>query len=1075
MTIKNAISNIFEAREAVSAKKRMKMTKSKQRKMERQAKKNERMGDKIWVSVNSQPKKTRGVYVGNASFYRKKDRDKKKHAVQINVGKEMAKLTAKGRELQVKPKSGEAYIWGQKAASKGDAKGAKEGADPKHDKDDLAPPAMDTTGDGVEEMARVGVPARQVPAPPAIPRLENLSEEERAIETRFIDAFEKDPEALANQYIKMMGSDNKFVTDDAKMLSPEYTPKGSDPGSKLFLDVVARIGAGEKHKDVVDSMSAEEQGIYEETRREIGNQRAKYNIAFHQTANAIAKRAFITKLDELAKLDSNDPKREILVTSGGCGAGKGFCTKNVPETKAMADQVGAVWDAAGEQNSTENPWILEECKKRGLKANFVFVDADPAVTWADPQRGVSQRAANLPPEGEGRMVDSRLFAESYALGAKNFKAFHSNVKDDPSATFTFINARGKGIKMEDTMSEEAQKMDADEIHQSALAEIEEKAPTEAIKQGATVGQRIWPDDAKKASASYKIGAAITSGSALQDEYQAFFKKKLEKFGAKEVNNLNVVDRVKFFNEIEVEWQEGKGPTSAAFLVAAEEADPQLAEMQKTLLTNLKGNLDDLDGFYEAKWEDQLKMYPHTLAQDDEGKLQVPGAEAPEKAVEEMPKKPVEEVEASVQDRIDAVSEVLSHLPISSSALLAVEEAGEAVSEVNAARMRITPSKRKEMERKAKKNERMGDKIWVEVNSQPEKGRGGFYIGNASFFRKKDRDKKRHAVQINVGKEKARLTVKSKKLQVKPKSGETFFWGEKNAGDEKSEGEDKGFKKGELSEDDKGSANSMQKYLDFVKDNPDAMNEDMLDTVKSGIERLEKKHGETAESKALNEALQGINSKGVSEEEMAGSAPVKSLEKMIESGDAYAKEAAKDVIKELDKKLGPDSELAKSLTDKVEKMGGGEKAAKKPLRERVSLDDDTLDQLVEMAGESAELEGGGNAEASEEVKKIAQEFESGVYDTLVDFLKENPVEGADPDELAEAFMEVEGGGGYIAMMTMNGSGRTFHDGEWDDLGIDLDGLEEKLNENLNSYIDDTGGGSLNQALEEAAFKSMEPGS
>src|SRR5262249_17451605 len=135
--------------------------------------------------------------------------------------------------------------------------------------------------------------------------------------------------------------------------------------------------------------------------------RATLNLALHQTANAIAKRAFVQHLNTLKEGD------EILVTVGGCGAGKGYALGNVPEALAMKDRSKAVWDSAGDQNATENPWIQSEAEARGLKVNYIYVHADPYSQWAHPERGVVKRAAD---PKDGRMVDAYVFADSYAIG-----------------------------------------------------------------------------------------------------------------------------------------------------------------------------------------------------------------------------------------------------------------------------------------------------------------------------------------------------------------------------------------------------------------------------------------------------------------------------------------------------------------------------------------------------------------------------------------------------------------------------------------------------------------------------------
>lgn len=196
----------------------------------------------------------------------------------------------------------------------------------------------DRNRDGVTDAARVGVPANQVPPPPPVGRLPNLTKGERRVESSFMRAYEKNPDKVAGDFRVLVHNARKpgepptFGTDDAKALTRAWS-----------------------HKDPV-------------TR---AKNRATLNTALHQTANAIAKRAFVHELDTLKKGD------EILVTVGGCGSGKGFALKNVPEALSMKSRSKVVWDSAGDQNATENVWIQREAEKRGLKVNYVFVHADP--------------------------------------------------------------------------------------------------------------------------------------------------------------------------------------------------------------------------------------------------------------------------------------------------------------------------------------------------------------------------------------------------------------------------------------------------------------------------------------------------------------------------------------------------------------------------------------------------------------------------------------------------------------------------------------------------------------------------
>lgn len=324
---------------------------------------------------------------------------------------------------------------------------------------------------GIAEASRVGVRAHDTPLPPPIPRLPKLTKDERAVEQRFAAAYEKDPDAVVAEYRRQLSAGmvgdapNVYGTDDAKMLSPDYNPEGASDD-------------------------------------EVKDLRGRYNTMLHQTANAIAKKAFVQALDELAKLPPDDPKRQVLVTSGGVASGKGYAIGNIESVNSVAKQVGAVWDAAGEQNATENPWVLAECQKRGLKPVFVFVDSDPKETWANPARGVVERA-----QKKGRMVDARLFADSYALGAKNFKAFHEQHKDTEGVSFVLLENRGTP-KLLDSFPEQALSRSTDDIYKEASDVVDQHQSLKgAVRRGATVGRRIWGGSGGQRAQEQPAGAA----------------------------------------------------------------------------------------------------------------------------------------------------------------------------------------------------------------------------------------------------------------------------------------------------------------------------------------------------------------------------------------------------------------------------------------------------------------------------------------------------------------------------------------------------------------------------------------
>jgi len=314
----------------------------------------------------------------------------------------------------------------------------------------------DPNHDGVADQARVGVPAFEVPPPPKkIRRLANLTGKAKAAESHFADEFEQDPDGMAEKAHILFTASLKegeapvFETDACKKLSPYW--QSTDLEQNL------------------DNRS---------------KNRATLNTALHQTANAICKKAFLHHLDTMER------GQEILVTVGGCGAGKGFALKNVPQALELKKRANVVWDSAGDQNATENPWILQEARKRGLRVAFVFVHADPKVSWADPGRGVVKRAQD---QNDGRMVDAKVFADSYALGARHHAAFISRHGHDPDVTSVVLK-NGNPPMLLPGMPEEALQYDRQELAQFAIDTINND-PTvpEHIRSGALGGTQIWED------------------------------------------------------------------------------------------------------------------------------------------------------------------------------------------------------------------------------------------------------------------------------------------------------------------------------------------------------------------------------------------------------------------------------------------------------------------------------------------------------------------------------------------------------------------------------------------------------
>ena len=256
---------------------------------------------------------------------------------------------------------------------------------------------------------------------------------------------------MAKQFLAMVNADPpaKFEADNAKMLFGAWAGRDSTP----------------------------------EARAEF---RSTMNTALHQTADAIAKRAFLMHLDGMSDADK---AKGLLVTVGGCGAGKGYALKTLAKegfSDFNSKAYGAIWDSAGDQNATENPWILREAAQRGVGVTFAYVSSDPEVAWADPQRGVVQRAGD---PKDGRMVDAHVFADSYVIGARNHDAFAKAHQGE--ATFVFVKNGAKIEKLDGVPSSDLSR-DRSKLHDFAVETIRKRegvAPR--IRRGALVGQRIW--------------------------------------------------------------------------------------------------------------------------------------------------------------------------------------------------------------------------------------------------------------------------------------------------------------------------------------------------------------------------------------------------------------------------------------------------------------------------------------------------------------------------------------------------------------------------------------------------------
>jgi hypothetical protein len=215
-----------------------------------------------------------------------------------------------------------------------------------------------------------------------IPRLQRLTAEERAAESTFADWVQRHPnmaKALALGIAESLGSPEQpvFEVDAMKRLLPDYG-EGSEPND-------------------------EERSF-----------RLSNNHALHPTAVALARMAFVGRLDELAALPEDHPRRQVFVTNGGCAAGKSLLTNIVKDALGDKAIFGAVWDAAGEGDALENAWILRAAQSRGIKVVFGYAEADPTTRY----QGALERAKTT-----GRVVDVLTFVNSYSDGAAEMRRF----------------------------------------------------------------------------------------------------------------------------------------------------------------------------------------------------------------------------------------------------------------------------------------------------------------------------------------------------------------------------------------------------------------------------------------------------------------------------------------------------------------------------------------------------------------------------------------------------------------------------------------------------------------------------
>ncbi len=137
-----------------------------------------------------------------------------------------------------------------------------------------------------------------------------------------------------------------------------------------------------------------------------------------------------------------------------------------------------------------------------------------------------------------------------------------------------------------------------------------------------------------------------------------------------------------------------------------------------------------------------------------------------------------------------------------------------------------------------------------------------------------------------------------------------------------------------------------------------------------------------------------------------------------------------------------------------------------------LDHETLWQFIDMARESAELEG--EVDMTEEVAETAALFEEVLHKALSRWIQAFGQFALHPDVTVDDFMD-EGEAAYNVLMTLRGEGVGIWDGRWDKFFVvdpeeGIKNLGEFLKLKLGKFADDTGGGMLNDAFQNAAYET-----
>lgn len=230
-----------------------------------------------------------------------------------------------------------------------------------------------------------------------IPREEGvLSNEERAVETRFAGKLAKDFDAVKAEYAKL---------------------KDTDGGRILNVDEMREVS--DDYRASRDSRSA-------------------YAAAVHEPASWAIKKMYA---EELAKMPEGGT---VMFTSGGAGSGKSSAIDFVDAAAKDKADASIVYDTV--MNGTESArGKIEQALAAGANVKIWHVLRDPVTALED---GVLPRAKR-----HGRTVTLKSHARGHVESAKTIQELAEIYKDDPRVSIRAIdNTGGIGEAKEENLA-----------------------------------------------------------------------------------------------------------------------------------------------------------------------------------------------------------------------------------------------------------------------------------------------------------------------------------------------------------------------------------------------------------------------------------------------------------------------------------------------------------------------------------------------------------------------------------------------------------------------------------------------